>query len=100
MQAFPSTISNESAPSSRRVTGEELTFELSGAFWSQHSQLGKNECFVPEERFEWPTNISSRIYYLEGRKSLFLILLIRNWVIKMTLLMMDSLLWKSIQFMY
>ena len=48
--------------------------------------LGRN----PEERFQWPTNISSSIYYLEGRKSLFIILPIRHWDIKMIFLMTDS----------
>lgn len=39
---------------------------------------------------EKPSNIASTIYYLEGRRSLFLILLIRKWGIEMTLLTMYS----------
>lgn len=44
--------------------------------------------------------MSPMMYYLEGRKGLFLILLIRPLDIKMTLLTIDGMfLWKNIKFM-
>lgn len=49
----------------------------------------KNECFLPDRGSEMLTNISSIGYYLEGRKGLFLMLFIRHWATKMTLLIVS-----------